>query len=59
MRAGAMSRRDLVRSGFSLGVVGWAGRGLPSRGQNAADLDAILLELLAKHRIPGAIVGVY
>jgi len=54
-----MSRRDLVRSGFAIGVGGWALPRRPTRRADHADLDAIVLELLAKHRIPGAVVGIY
>lgn len=64
MKAKPLSRRELVRWGLTTGIGTWVTRRLPPPVGAASpsrrdELEAVLLELLAKHRIPGAIVGVY
>jgi CubicO group peptidase (beta-lactamase class C family) len=55
-----LTRRKLIRSGMALGVGALVvRRAPPRRGPASEELDAIVRELLDKHRIPGAVVGLW
>jgi CubicO group peptidase (beta-lactamase class C family) len=59
MNGHGLSRREVIGAGLAAGLIG---RLVPTRAVarlREADLREILLELLAKHRTPGAVVGVY
>jgi len=61
MSGSSISRRDALKSGLAAGLGGWIGRTRPTAPPPSADddLDALLRELIDKHHLPGAIVGLY